>query len=175
MRSARFGTEGAVVCIVLDQRALIEGRDYEFEGNDNIIRFHCGLPPEVVAYILVREEIRFVGAGRASVPKPWPKARFRNSSGVWIPLRRAPVRFSESESFSTLSEYLNLCIGKLLKDLNGASPLEVFSVLYSLVKPWNSLRHTDILHVLRSLAPRTRRVGKWTIFMQNGNADRTHS
>ncbi|MFQ6133410.1 MAG: hypothetical protein ACE5R4_15315, partial [Armatimonadota bacterium] len=32
MRSERFGTEGAVVCLVIDLDQFVEGRDFEREG-----------------------------------------------------------------------------------------------------------------------------------------------
>ncbi len=173
MRSERFGTEGAVVCLVLDRNQLTEGRDFEVEPNENVIRFHHGLPPDVVAYVLAREEIRFLGTRRASLPTPWPKARFKHSFGQWRPVRRPPVRFSESESFSTLSEYLRLCVTKLLRELNGATPLEVLSVLHSLVAPWDSLRHGDVLDVLESLSQGTRKAGKWKVFLPNREVQTT--
>lgn len=163
-RSERFGTEGAVVCLVLDRNQLVEGRDFEVEPNENVVRFQHGLPPEVVEYVLVREKIRFLGSRGASSPKPWPKARFKHSLGEWRPVQQPPVRFSEFESFSTLPEYLRLCVTKLLSALNGVTPLEVLSVLHSLVDPWDSLRHRDILDSLDSLSSHTRKVGKWKVF-----------
>ena len=167
MRSARFGAEGAVICLVLDRTQLVEGHDYETEGNGNVVRFHHGLPPEIVEYILVREEIRFVGAERASDLKPWPKARFKHSGGQWRPVRQTPVRFSEAHTFSTLSEYMGLCVSRLLDELDGVSPLEIFSVLYNLVDPWDAVRHADILDLVDSLSAQIRTVGKWKIFMPN--------
>jgi len=172
-RSERFGTEGAVVCLVLDRNQLVEGRDFEVEPNENVVRFQHGLPPEVVEYILVREEIRFSGSSRASLPKPWPKTRFKHSSGEWRPVQQTPVRFSESESFSTLPEYVHLCISKLLNELNGVAPLEVLSVLHSLVEPSDSLRHGDILDLLDSLSSRIRRAGKWKVFVPNQEVQAT--
>jgi len=165
MRSDRFGTEGAMVCLVLDRTQLTEGRDFQVETNGNIVRFHHGLPPDVVQYVLIREEIRYAGSGQASESRPWPGARFKHSSGQWLPLQRSPVRFSESQTFSTLPEYERLCICKILNELNGASPLEVLSALYSLVTPWESLRHGDILELLESLSSQTRSAGKWKLFL----------
>jgi len=167
MRSDRFGTEGAVVCLVLDRDRLIEGRDFEVEPNGNVFRFQHGLPPEVVEYVLVREEIRFTGSKRASSPKPWPKARFKHSSGLWKPAQQPPVRFSQSESFSTLSEYLRLCVSRLLNELDGATPIEVLSVLHALVEPSDCLRHSEIIELLDSVSARTRKAGKWKVFMPN--------
>jgi len=149
----------------LDRDQLVEGRDFEVNPDENVVRFQHGLPPEVVEYVLVREEIRFLGPERASSPKPWPKARFKHSFGEWIPVQQPPVRFSEFESFSTLPEYLHLCVTKLLNELDGVTPLEVFSVLHSLAEPSDSLRHGDILGLLNSLSPRTRNAGKWKVFL----------
>lgn len=67
-RSERFTTEGAVVCLVLDRAACVEGRDYEIETAENVIRFHHGLPPEVAQYILVHDEIPALLA-RTTVPR----------------------------------------------------------------------------------------------------------
>ncbi len=164
MRSERFGTEGAVICLVLDRTQLVEGRDFESEAKGNVLRFHRGLSADVVEYLLVREEIRFVGTDRASEPKPWPRARFKHSSGQWKPVQRAPVRFSEAESFSSLPEFQHLCTARLLQELNGVTPLEVFSVLHSLVQPWESLRHDDVLDLLDSHSLRVHKAGRWKIF-----------
>jgi hypothetical protein len=166
-RSEHSGTEGAVVCLVLDKSQLLEGLDYEVEPNENVVRFQHGLPPEVVEYVLVREEIRFVGTERASDLGPWPKARFKRYSGQWRPVQKAPVRFSESESFSTLTDYERLCISKLLRELNAVTPLEVLSVLFSLVDPWESLRHDDIVDMLHSMSSLIRRIGRWRVFLPN--------
>ena len=166
MRSERFGTEGAVVCLVLDREQLVEGADFEAE-NENIVRFHHRLPPSAVEYVLVREGIRFSGAKRAASPCPWPKARFKHSSGQWVPLQQPPVRFSETESFSTLSEYLRLCILELFGQLNGVAPLELLSALHSLVEPPDCLRHGEILELLESLSVRIQKVAKYKLFMPN--------
>jgi hypothetical protein len=114
-----------------------------------------------------------LGTRRASSPKPWPKARFKHSSGQWRPVQQPPVRFSESESFSTLSEYLRLCVTKLLGGLNGATPLEVLSVLHSLVEPSDSLRHDEIIDLMDSLSSLTRKAGKWKVFMPNREVQAT--
>jgi hypothetical protein len=164
-RSARFRTEGAVICLVLDRDQLIEGRDYEVENYSNTIRFQHGLPPRVVQYILVRDEIRYVGTERAAQTNPWVKARFKHSAGQWRPICQTPVRFSEDESFSTLNEFVRLCIAKLLHELDGVSPLETLSVLYSLVDPWEALRHDDVIDILGEISSQIRRHGRLKIFM----------
>jgi hypothetical protein len=172
-RSERFGTEGAVVCLVLDRNQLVEGRDFEIEPGENVVRFQHSLPPEVVEYVLVREEIRFLGSSRSSTPKPWIKARFKLRSGKWVPIQKVPVRFSESESVSTLTEYVRLCVLKLLNELNGVAPIEAISILHSLVGPSDSLRNSDILDVLDSLSSRIRKVRKWKIFIPNQEVQAT--
>jgi hypothetical protein len=171
MRSERFGTEGAMVCIVLDPARFLEGRDFEVERNGSTLRFYHGLPADVVEYVLVRDEIRFTGGAHARSPRPWPKARFKHSSGAWSPVRRAPVRFSGSDSFSTPEEFVRLCLSRLLRDPPGVSPLEALSVLYSLVRPWECLQHREVLGLLGSLAPRSRLVGKWQLFLPNPSAE----
>ncbi len=171
MRSERFGTEGAVVCIVLDREQLVEGRDFEVECTGDVVRFHHGLPPEVVQYVLVREEIRFTGGSRATAPKPWPKARFKRARGNWIPVQKAPVRFRESQGFSTLDEYVNLCVVRLAEQLGGVSLLEVFSVLYSLIQPWDCLEHQQIIEATDALAPRRSRFGKREVLMPDQRAE----
>jgi hypothetical protein len=165
MRAERFGTEGAVVCLVLDRDQLVAGRDYEIEPNGNVFRFQHGLPPEVVQYVLVREEIRFAGGERVTSPSPWPRARFKHAAGQWRTVQRSPVRFSDTHSFSTLPEYARLCLGRLLHQPSGVTLLEVLSVLYSLVEPWEAVRHQDVLEMLEALSSGTRAVGKWKLFI----------
>ena len=160
MRSEQFGTEGAVVCIVMDRRSVVDGRNVESTGDGNVVRFHHGLPPEVVQYVLVREEIRFTGADRAGDPKPWPKAQFKFSSGAWRPVQRTPVRFSEVEAFSTLAEFLELCVHRLLADLSAVSSLEALSVLHSLIGPLDCVRNQGVIDLVASLAARRRKAGR---------------
>ena len=164
-RSERFGTEGAVVCIVLDRNEITEGRDFEARGD--VIRFHHGLPPDVVQYVLLREEVRFTGDARGNNPKPWPGARFKYSAGEWCPVQTIPVRFSDSDSFSTLDEFVNLCVSRIFFELSDVTPLEVLSVLYSLVQPWDCLTHKDVINLLESVTLKRRNVGKWRLFSSN--------
>ncbi len=167
MRSERFGTEGAVVCLVLDRNELVEGHDFRTEVGDNVVVFQHKLPPDVVQYVLVREEIRFVGSERAPLPQSWRKARFKHASGSWRPVQRSPVRFSESETFTTLDEFVRLCVTRLHDDLGRFCLLEALSVIYSLVEPWNCLKHRDILPFLSDIGLRHRRVGKMRVFLSD--------
>ena len=166
-RSERFGTDGAVVCIVLDQSALVEGQDFTTEGNGSILRFHHPLPPEVVEYVLTHEEVRFTGIERAAGPRPWPAVRLKHVSGCWVPVQRPPVRFLASEQFSTLGEFLILCLSRLSHELGCFSAIEVFSVLYSLVRPWDCLEHGQIMDLLSSASLQTLHRRQWTIFEPN--------
>ena len=165
MRSERFGTEGAVVCIVMDRRGVAEGHNVESTGDGNVVSFHHGLPPEVVQYVLLCEEIRLTGAGRAGAPRPWPKAQFSVSSGAWRPVQRTPVRFSKGQTFSTLAEFLELCVHRLLADLSAVSPLEALSVLHNLIRPSDCVRNRDVIDLLASLAPGRRKAGRWQLFV----------
>lgn len=163
-RSERFGTEGAVVCLVLDRSQLVEGRDYELEGNGDILRFQHGLPPDVVEYVLVRDELRFAGAQRVRHPSPWPQARFRRLSGTWVPLQRTPVRYSDSASFSSLQDFIRLCLERLLSELGEITALEAFSTVYAAVSPWEALLHEDTLDLIDAQCVPHRQRGKWQTF-----------
>jgi hypothetical protein len=172
-RSERFGTDGAVVCIVVDQSSLVECQDFTTEMNGSILRFHHPLPPEVVEYVLTHEEIRFTGVERAASPRPWPAVRFKHVSGNWVPVQRAPVRFLDAEQFSTLDEFLALCLARLARELGSFSAIEAFSVLYSLTRPWDCLEHGQIMDLLHSATWLTSHRGKWTIFEPNPEAEGT--
>ena len=140
-RSERFGTDGAVLCLVIDRREIEEGRDYDLEGGGDIYRFRGGLPPEAVEYVLVHEAICFVGPLRGNDPAPWPGARFKRQSGKWAPVQAIPVRYSGSETYSTLAEFMELCVDRLLDELGEVTALDVFATLYAAVAPWRALPH----------------------------------
>jgi hypothetical protein len=156
-RSARFATEGAMVCLLLDERELEEGRHYEAESGGEIRRFHGPLPPEVVEYVLVREEIRFVGEERAREPAPWREAQFKKQSGAWLTKQRAPVRFSRDAGYSTVEEFARLTVERLLEELGELAPIEVFSALYALVRPWEALRHEAVMALIEAACAPARR------------------
>ncbi len=154
MRSERLGTKAAILCLLLDSRTVVAVRDYEVEANGNVIRFQHGLPPDVVDYVLVRERIGYTGVGRASRRPPWPGGTFRRSGGNWVPVQQIPVRWSDAASFSTLDEYVALCLGRLVAELGAVAPLEALSVLRALVEPADALTHEAILAALEARAPR---------------------
>ena len=147
-RSERFGIEGAVVCLVLDQTTSVEGLDFDIEGRGDIYRFRHGLPSDVVEYVLMHEAIRFTDRARTRFPAPWPGGKFKRQSGTWAPVQRAPVRYSETADCSTLLDFVLLCLGRLLTELTEVSALEVFSTLYAAVDPQDALTHSDILSLI---------------------------
>lgn len=167
-RSERFGTEGAVACLVLDSSELVEGRDFEADVKDNVVRFQHGLPPEVVEYVLVHEEIRFTGQGRARRPAPWPGARFRKREGRWAPVRKSPVAYSkehsETAAYSTPREFACISIERLLEDLGEVTPLEIFSTVYAAVDPRDAITHREIIEIMEEKRVPSRRRGKWQSF-----------
>ena len=153
-RSIRFGTEGATLCLVLDGRELVEGANVEREGRDGeVYRFHHGLPPDALAYVLMPTEIRLCGQ-RAKQPKAWPIGRFVKRHGRWTPMAKPPVRYNAVTSYSTVGQFVDLCVNRLLDEQPLVSALEVFSVVYALVQPWDAVRHEDVLEVIeRRCAP----------------------
>ncbi len=162
-RSERFGVEGAVVCLVLDESTLVEGRDFEAE-NENVLRFQHRLPPGVVEYVLVHEEIRFTADESVRPPSPWPGAKFRRREGRWAPVRKTPVKYSDSASYSTPREFAELCVRKLLEESGELAAIEVFSAIYAAVDPWDAITHEEILGVLEEECVPCRRRGKWQTF-----------
>ena len=151
--------------------ALVEGQDFTTEGNGSILRFHHRLPPEAVEYVLTHDEIRFTGIERAATPSPWPAVRFKHVSGRWVPVQRPPVRFLDAEQFSTLREFLALCLSRLARELGSFSAIEVFSVLYSLAQPWDCLDHGQIMDLLHAATWLTSHRRKWTVFTPEPQVD----
>jgi len=167
-RSERFGGEGAVVCIVVDARDVPGEAEFE---TDNVVRFHHGLPPDVVEFVLVRDEIRFTGAERSREPAPWPGESFVRREGDWTPARRSPVRYSDDLSFSTPAGLAAICLDRLLGELGEASALEVFSCIYAAVRPSEAVPHRDILALLAGSCVEGRRHGKWRTFARRPDPD----
>jgi hypothetical protein len=164
-RSARFDTEGAMICLVLDRREILEGRDFEFEGREgNILRFHCRLPAEVVEYVLTNQEIRFTGPRRALHAAPWPDARFKEENGKWVPIRQTPVRYSDEASYSSLREFLELSLEHLLTEVDETTALEIFSVLYAMVRPWEALSHGEIFALIEEQCIACPKRHRWQTF-----------
>jgi hypothetical protein len=163
-RSDRFATEGAVVCAVVDRRTIVEGRDFSVENAGEIMRFHHGLPPDLVEYVLLHREVRFTGRDAARRPSPWPGAKFRKEHGRWVPVQKTPVRYSDSAAYSTLEEFARLSLDRLLAALGEVTALEVFSALYAAVRPWDALAHDDVLALIEDRCTEGRKRGKFQTF-----------
>jgi len=165
-RSERFGVEGAVVCLVLDRSELVEGRDYEGGGDraGAVFCFHHGLPPDVVEYVLLHDRILSAGEGTARRPAAWPSARFKKQSGTWVPVQKTPVRYSDSASYSSVEDFIGICMSRLLAELPEVTALEVFSTLYALVHPWDALRHEDVLDLISEMCVPARHRGKFQTY-----------
>ena len=147
-RSERFGVEGAVLCLVLDRNSLVEGDDYTVDRQGNVHRFHHGLDPEVVEYVLVHDAIEFTGEARARHCQPWHVGRFKKRQGRWVPMQHAPVRYGAATSYSSLSEFLALCVDRLLAEFGEVTTLEIFSTVYGCVQPWEALEHQAVFDVI---------------------------
>jgi hypothetical protein len=156
-RSDRFGPPGAMVCLVLDRAELTEGHDYDIEGAGAVVRFHGRLGPEVVEYVLFSDEVRFTGEERAAAPQPWRTGRFKRQGRGWVPVQRSPVRYSETEAYSTVEEFAQLTALRLFADLGAVAAIELFSTLYALMRPWDVLAHEDVKAILEEQCESRRR------------------
>ena len=161
-RSERYAAEGAMVCLVLDRRELADGTDCTVE-QDEIVRFHHGLPAGVVEYVLTQEEMSFVGSHRARTPAPWPAARFKCKGGSWRPVQAVPVRYDQWRSFSSLEEFVHIVCARLRDDLGPFTALEAFSALYAAVSPRQAVKHRDVLDLLEPWRVPARRSGGFPV------------
>jgi len=159
-RSTRFDAGAAMIVVLLDRRELEPDVDYEPQGRDgSVLRFHRGLPPDVVEYILFDDRIEFVGVRKARLPKPWGVARFKKHEGRWVPRSKPPVRLDHERAYRTFDEWLDLSVRRVLDELSAACAIEVFSSLYATVDPTDALEHDRVLAKLEDLcaAPRQRK------------------
>jgi len=155
-RAHDYGAGSATVVLLLDRREIKPGINCEQEGPE-VFRFHSGLPPENIEYMLWDDRIEFSGKQKAELPKPWGMARFKKKEGRWVPRSRPPVRFDDEHTYSDVEEWLHLSIGRILATLGSASAIEVFSSLYSTILPWDALEHEEILRALERLCDVSRR------------------
>lgn len=156
-RAREYTAGSATVVLLLDRTALRSGIDYDMETPE-IFRFHSGLPPESVEYILWDARIEFLGERRAKRPRPWGSARFKKKEGRWVTCSRPPVWFDGEHTYSDLEEWLHLSIRRILATLGSAAAIEIFSSLYATIDPWEALTHEEIFAALERLcdAPRQR-------------------
>ena len=163
-RSESFGTEGAVVCLVVDRSQMERDRDFDVEGAGDIFRFHHGLPADVVEYVLVKEEIRFLGRERAHAPAPWRRAAFKKRSGRWVPVQATPVRYSDTQEYASVEEFAGLCLDGLLDEFAELTALEFLSTLYACVEPWDAVSHDQALELFEDRCVRHARRKGWHTF-----------
>jgi len=172
-RAGEAEGEGAMVCLVLDRGELVGGRDFHIEsgeGLNQVVVFHGKLSADVVEYILLKDSMRFSGVERTK-DRPRPSARFKKAHGEWVPVQKAPVRFSDEESYSTVGEFAALCLKALLRELGAVAPIEIFAGIYSLIEPWEVLGHEDILDLIDRNCREARKRGKFTTYRAAGADD----
>ena len=164
-RSERFGTEGAMVCLVLDREQFDLGSDYSVEGpDDDIIRFHRGLPAELVEYVLMHEAVCFVGGDPVRAADAWPRGRFKKCEGRWAPVQKVPVRYDDEHNYSTVREFVAICLDRLLGELGEIAVVEAFTAVYANIEPWEALKHDDVLDMIEERCLPTRHRGKMRTF-----------
>jgi hypothetical protein len=122
-----------------------------------------GLPPDVIEYVLVQEEIRFLGE-RAAEPQPRRRAPFAKREGEWVPQQQPPVRYDGGRSYASLREFCEHCLDDLLADLGPLTALEAFSTLYALIEPWDALEHDAVFDLLAERCVPHRRAARWRTF-----------
>jgi len=167
-RALRHGAGSATVVLLLDSREFRPGVEYDEQG-PSILRFHSGLPPESIAYILWDDRIEFLGDRKAGEPKAWGVARFKKKEGRWVPRSLPPVRFDHQHTYSSIEEWLELSIVRILSGLGSAAAIEIFSSLYSTIDPWEALEHGAIFGALERLcAPPKQRRGFKQFSLQDG-------
>ncbi len=157
-RALKHGAGSATVVLLLDKRETRPGIEYEQQG-PSTWRFHSGLPPERIAYILWDDHIEFVADRKVREPKAWGAARFKKKEGQWVPRSLPPVRFDHQHTYSSIEDWLGLSIARILCRLGSAAAIEIFSSLYSTIDPWEALEHGAIFNALERWCkpPRQRR------------------
>lgn len=157
-RASNKGAGSATVVLLLDRSKVRAGVDYD-EETSAVYRFHTGLPPDNIEYILYDDRIEFLGQRKAKQPKPWGVARFKRKEGRWIPLSKPPVQFDDEHTYISKDEWLHLSVQRILLTLGTAPAIEIFSSLYATIAPWSALEHGEVFRALEKLcdAPRHRR------------------
>jgi len=155
-RGREYRAGSAAVVLLLDGREVRSGVHYDVETAE-VFRFHLALPAESIEYILWDDRIEFLGEQRVKQPKPWGIARFKKKSGRWVPLSRPPVRFDGRHGYNDLEGWLHLSIERILSTLGSAAAIEIFSVLYATIDPWEALEHEVTFRALERLCHVSRR------------------
>jgi len=61
---------------------------------------------------------------------------------------RACCGTARAASFSSVEQFARICLERLLAELEVVTALEVFSMLYALVEPWDALDHALVFALL---------------------------
>ena len=163
VRSGVYKAGAATVVLVLDRTTIEEGVHYHLNSPE-IFRFHSGIPPAAIEYILWDDRVEFVGAQRARSPKRWGTARFKKVEGQWYPRSQPPVRFDNDHTYDDKAGWLRLSIRKILSTLELALAVEIFSSLYATITPWEVLTHADIFDALTDVCGGPNRRGSFQRF-----------
>jgi hypothetical protein len=162
-RNESFGAEGAVVCMVLDRRKVSEGIDFTWE-DAQVLRFHHGLGPEVVEYVLDRNSIQFVGPEPAAGAHAWTRGKFKRLDGRWVPVQNPPVRYDAQATYGSLDAFLALCLGRLIAELGEATAIDIFSTAYAMISPPDALEHQRVFELIDEECRPGRRRGRFQLF-----------
>lgn len=163
-RSRQYGAGSATVVLVLDRGEIQEGVHYSLDS-EVIYRFHSGVDSHHIQYILWADRLEFRGEERAPDPRPWGRSRFKRRGGVWEPLSRPPVRLDDDSEYGDFDEWLTQSITRILRRLDEATAVEVFSPLYATLDPWRALEHEVILTRLEKLCIARRMSGRSIHFL----------
>jgi hypothetical protein len=149
-RSDRFGVGGAMVCLVMDRREYECDSDFVVDdGQGEIFKFYKGLPADVVEYVLYHDHVEFRGDA-APEPRPWPSIKLKRRHGEWIPAQKPPVRYDDDRDYSTVEEFAAITFDRLFDTYDQIAAVELFSVLYALISPWDAIEHDDVLGLLEA-------------------------
>lgn len=152
-RSQQYGAGSAMVVLVVSKE---QWDAHATPRGPEIVEFHRNVPKECVEYVLWSDRAEFVGAAPARQPRPWGVARFKRSSGRWVPHSRPPVPLDAAQTYSTFDEWLDLSIRRILRILGQAATIEIFSSLYAAISPWDALEHDQVFDALDRLCDKPR-------------------
>jgi hypothetical protein len=157
-RSGQYGAGSATVVLVLDRGEIEEGIHYSHDS-EVIYRFHSGLDTQHIQYILWADHVEFRAERKEPGLSPWGRSRFKRQEGKWAPISHPPVRLDADYEYGDFHEWLTQSITRILRRLEEATALEVFSSLYATLDPWRALEHEVILDRLEEMCTSHRRAG----------------
>jgi hypothetical protein len=148
-RATEYSAGSAMIVLVFDREDIPV--PFEMASEKETLRFRRPVRPEFIEYVLWDDRIDFVGRRRARLPRAWGAGRFKRVSGRWVPRSRPPVRFEGRQAYSSLDEWLELSIRRVLTALGKAAGIEIFSSLYSTIDPTDALPHEAVFEALERL------------------------